>query len=459
VIKRLLAGYVAIVLVLAAALAVPFGIVFAQRQREQFAVALERDAVVLATVFEDALQHDLRIDPTPAESYAERTGVRVVVVGSDGSSVVDTADNPGRQFSSRPEIKAALGGERFSGNRYSTTLGEELFVVGVPVASGAHVYGAVRLTVFNSDVEAQVRRMWLSLGLIVLVAVGATTVVALAIARSVTRPIARLGETAALIARGDLSARARIADAPAELTELATTFDDMAERVESLVASQRSFVADASHQLRTPLTALRLRLENLEAGAQGAELREIGGIVGEVERLSRVIDQLLELSREGKASTVPIDVSEIVSRRYALWEPVARERSIRFEMQRSDDIGCTAAAVPGALEQILDNLIDNALRYTPEGGTTAVSVSVDERGRCQVGVADSGPGVAEEDVDRLFDRFWRGDADTAGTGLGLAIVAHLVSMSGGSIEAKNLPEGGLSIIVTLAASPRTSGVI
>jgi signal transduction histidine kinase len=451
VIKRLLAGYIAIVLVLAAALAIPFGIVFAQRQREQFAVALERDAVVVATIYEDALQHDLEIDSAPADAYAQRTGVRVVVVDVDGDSVVDTADVTPRSFSSRPEIQAALTGERFSGTRYSSTLQEELFLVAVPVASGANIYGAVRMTVFNDDVEEQVTRMWLSLGLVVIIAVGATAVVAFAVARSVTRPIARLGATAELIAEGDLSARAGIAEAPPELADLATTFDDMAERVETLVASQRAFVADASHQLRTPLTALRLRLENIQAEASDEELEAFDDVTVEVERLSLLIDQLLELSREGSATTVPIDVDDIVSQRFSLWEPVAREHSITFKMNIDHEPPCDAVALPGSLEQILDNLIDNALRYTPDGCSVAVSTSPDDKGRCRIEVADSGPGVADEDLDRIFDRFWRGDSDQPGTGLGLAIVAHLTNRSGGTITATNAPGGGLSVIVILAA--------
>jgi len=450
VIKRLLAGYIAIVLVLAGALAIPFGIVFAERQREQFAVALERDAVVLATIYEDALQHDLAIDPAPSDLYGERTGVRVVVVDIEGDSVVDTADDVPRTFASRPEIETALGGERFSGTRFSATLGEELFVVAVPVASGAHVYGAVRLTVFNDDVEAQVRKMWISLGLVVIVAVGATAVVALAVARSVTRPISRLNDTASRIAEGDLSARADIAEAPPELAELASTFDDMAARVESLVASQRDFVADASHQLRTPLTALRLKLENLEAGASAEELAALGDVVVEVERLSLLVDQLLELSREGGATVVPVDVGDIVSQRFSLWEPVARERDIAFEMHVDDNARYEAVAMPGALEQILDNLIDNAVRYTPEGCAVAISAFVDSGGGCRIEVADSGPGVPQEDLDRLFDRFWRGDSEEPGTGLGLAIVSHLVAHSGGTINAANVPGGGLSVVVNLA---------
>ncbi|MFV1971510.1 MAG: HAMP domain-containing protein, partial [Acidimicrobiia bacterium] len=278
-IRRLLLGYVVIVLVLAGSLAVPFGLVFAERQREQFAIALERDAVVLTTVYEDSLQHGSTLYPQSAITYAERTGARVVVVDQAGTSVIDTQGGDPRSFTNRPEIVTALAGNRFSGTRYSQTLGADLFVVAVPVASGAHVYGAVRLTVLNGEVEKRVRRMWLSLGAVVLVAVGATAVVAFAVARSITRPVADLRNAATRIAEGDLSARSSIGDAPPELSELAHAFNDMAARLEELVESQRAFVADASHQLRTPLTALRLRLENLEATAAASEVEDIGEIV------------------------------------------------------------------------------------------------------------------------------------------------------------------------------------
>ncbi len=459
-IRRLLLGYVAIVLVLAGSLAVPFGLVFAERQREQFAIALERDAVVLTTVYEDSLQHGSSLYPQSAISYAERTGARVVVVDQAGMSVVDTAGGDPRSFTNRPEIVTALAGNRFSGTRYSQTLGADLFVVAVPVASGAHVYGAVRLTVLNGEVEDRVRRMWLSLGAVVLVAVGATAVVAFAVARSITRPVADLRNAATRIAEGDLSARSSIGDAPPELSELAHAFDDMAARLEELVESQRAFVADASHQLRTPLTALRLRLENLEATAAASEVEDIGEIVLEAERLSGMVDQLLELSRAGGAEVVVVDVVDVVEQRVRLWEAVADDRDISLETSMSPITRCSAAVVPGGLEHVLDNLIDNAIRYSPQGGTVTVTVRNESEGICVVEVADTGPGVTDEELPRIFDRFWRGKSNEPGTGLGLAIVSHVTARSGGTVSVSSAPDGGLTVQVRLlpAHSPgETSG--
>jgi len=454
VIKRLLLGYVVIVLVLAGSLAVPFGLVFAERQREAFAVALERDAVVIATVYEDALQGDMPVDPGPAAAYSERTGARVVVIDQSGNSVVDTAGGDSRSFANRPEMLTALSGGRYSGTRYSKTLDADLYIVSVPVASGPDVLGAVRVTVLNQDVEARVRTMWLSLGAVVLVAVIATAVVALAVARSITRPIADLREAASRISHGDLSARSSVADAPPELQELASTFDHMAARLERLVASQRAFVADASHQLRTPLTVLRLRLENLEAKACARDADEVGDVILEVERLSGMVDQLLELSRAGTAEALPVDVADVARRRVALWEAVADERGIRLGLDVGSNAACWGSVVPGGLEQVLDNLIDNAIRYSPEGGSVRVVVRGEGTDTCVVTVSDTGPGVAPEDLPKVFERFWRGGSDQPGTGLGLAIVAHLVTRSGGTVSAAPGSDGGLAVIVRLQSPDR-----
>ncbi len=447
--RRLLLGYIAIVLVLAGSLAIPFGIVFAERQREQFAIALERDAVVLATVYEDALQHGAPIDSQSADTYAQRTGARVVVVDRSGSSVVDTGGEVPHSFTNRPEIVTALSGTRFSGTRYSQTLGADLFVVAVPVASSLNVFGAVRLTMLNGDIEESVQRMWFSLGVVVLIAVGATAMVAFAVARSVTRPVEDLRRAATRIAEGDLSARASIGDAPPELAALASTFDEMATRLEDLIESQRAFIADASHQLRTPLTALRLRLENLEAEARGDEADDIADVVLEAERLSRLVDQLLELSREGSAGTVAVDVGDVVDQRLRLWEGVADEQAIELGVAVDTVTQCSAAMVPDGLEQVLDNLLDNAIRYSPPGGVVTVSVERELDGSCLISVADTGPGVPDEDIERLFDRFWRGTSDQPGTGLGLAIVDHLVTRAGGTVSASETPGGGLTVTVCL----------
>ncbi|VAV89635.1 hypothetical protein MNBD_ACTINO01-2043, partial [hydrothermal vent metagenome] len=187
----------------------------------------------------------------------------------------------------------------------------------------------------------------------------------------------------------------------------------------------------------------------LEAEARGDEADDIADVVLEAERLSRLVDQLLELSREGSAGTVAVDVGDVVDQRLRLWEGVADEQAIELGVAVDTVTQCSAAMVPDGLEQVLDNLLDNAIRYSPPGGVVTVSVERELDGSCLISVADTGPGVPDEDIERLFDRFWRGASDQPGTGLGLAIVDHLVTRAGGTVSASETPGGGLTVTVRL----------
>ncbi len=210
------------------------------------------------------MEKGLEPDPIPAADYFVETGVRTVVVDVDGISVIDTGNDVPRDFSTRPEIATALNGERTTGTRYSETLGTELLYVAVPVASGGVVHGALRLTIDTHEVTERVQTFWIGLvvvGVIILVVMAG---IGALIARSVTRPVRRLQAEAERFASGDLTPSVSNEPSPPELAALEASMQEMARRLDDLIERQRAFVADASHQLRTPLTALRLRLENLE---------------------------------------------------------------------------------------------------------------------------------------------------------------------------------------------------
>ncbi|MCZ7529774.1 MAG: HAMP domain-containing histidine kinase [Acidimicrobiia bacterium] len=226
----------------------------------------------------------------------------------------------------------------------------------------------------------------------------------------------------------------------------------MAERLEELVGSQRAFVADASHQLRTPLTALRLRLENLESTAPAAASADLEAGTREVARLGRLVEGLLAIARaEGmRPERRPVDAATVARERVEAWAPLAEERGLHLTLDAEHD--APALAVEGALDQVLDNLLDNAMEATPEGGTITVTVDTDED-EVTVHVIDDGPGMSDDERSRAFDRFWRGAAgDTAGSGLGLAIVRQLVSASGGRVELHDADPTGLDVDVRLLAT-------
>jgi signal transduction histidine kinase len=430
------------------------GAFYAQRERERLTADLDRDASVLATLYEDALEAGNPLDPTAADRYEDRTGARVVVVDADGIARVDTSGDVPRDFSTRPEIVAALGGERTSGTRASETLDTELLFVADPVASGGAVHGAVRLTLDMSDVNGRIRSFWLALAGIAAVVLLAVALIGWVIARSVTRPLRELTATADRFASGDLAVVPNDIGGPAEIRALDVMMATMAVRLDGLLAAQRAFVSDASHQLRTPLTALRLRLENLqvrlEQGDDPTELRdEVERAIDETGRLSELVSNLLQLARtdEDRTTTV-VDARSLVADRVDTWAAVADERGVRLAGPEKQGDPVEVQVVSGAVEQILDNLIDNAVLASRAGSEVDVELSTTESVAI-VSVIDHGPGLSDADKQDALRRFWRGDTTRSGTGLGLAIVEALVSASGGSVSLSDTAGGGLTVTVEL----------
>lgn len=238
---------------------------------------------------------------------------------------------------------------------------------------------------------------------------------------------------------------------------LARDFDDMADRLDELVGSQRAFVADASHQLRTPLTALRLRLESLDEPAAEADREQLDAAVEETHRLQALVDALLALARAdaAAATVVTVDVATVARERCDTWSPLAEEWGVA--LRYAGPAGAPALALDGALEQILDNLLANALDVSPDA--TTVTVSVTPGGDVvQTDVDDEGPGLTDEQLARAKDRFWRApDAPAGGTGLGLAIVDQLARRSGGTVTLGRNDAGGLRVTVILPAAGSAAG--
>ncbi|HTX68599.1 MAG TPA: ATP-binding protein [Thermoleophilia bacterium] len=452
--RRLLAGYLLAAVVVLVALEIPLGIFYQQRATSSLEHDVERDATVLAGYYEEPLEQGAAPDPAPAREYARRTGVRVVVVDDAGTSLIDTASPAGRDFATRPEIAAALRGSRAAGTRHSNTLGTDLLYVAVPVSSGAEVHGAVRLTMDKSQTNALVRRYWYGLAGVAVVVLVAITGIGWALARTVTRPLRRLDAAAARFATGDLSPSGHDASAPAEIAMLGETMNTMARRLDRLLAEQREFVADASHQLRTPLTALRLRLENLQSAADDPrDQEELGAALEETARLGSLVEGLLRLARAEEAGeTVAVDLAGLAADRVDTWSAMAEAAGVRLELDAPGG-AVDAAAVAGGVEQILDNLVDNAVGVSPAG--TRVLVKVTRGGAThRLTVEDQGPGLSDELKERALDRFWRADRSTPGTGLGLPIAAALARAAGGSLELRDAPGGGLAVVVSLPAAQK-----
>ncbi|NBU38746.1 MAG: sensor histidine kinase, partial [Actinobacteria bacterium] len=321
--------------------------------------------------------------------------------------------------------------------------------------SGDDTLGAVRLSHPKSHVDERVRNRVLGIIGAGLISFVAALVVAVLLGSTISRPIARLRRATDRLGRGDFDARAEDDQGPREVRELARSFNAMSGRLGLMVENQRHFAGSVSHQLRTPLTALRLRLEQAESsvGRDDVAVAEaLEASRAETDRLQDMIEQLLALTRlEGSAAkTVDVDAVRMVRDRVEMWGPLAEEQGITISVRVPTSARC--AVVEGGLEQILDNYIDNAMSVAPQGSEIGIEV-INDDGHVQIDVSDRGPGLTDEQRDYAFDRFWRGPASTGvnGSGLGLAIVRQLAVASGGEADLLGNPGGGIRARVRLVA--------
>ena len=440
----------AYVLVLAiVALEVPLASSVARRvDAEVRSQAFQQADVVAASVADLLGPRERRDRERLVDVAAANVRGRVIVTNARGRLIADSEDAPaGRSYARRQEVAAALDGRREQFERRSQTLGRTLLVTAVPVVSGGRTAATVRVSQSVDAVERAVRRAWIGLALIGLLVLGLGLVAGWVMAGQIARPVLRLDRAARRVAEGDLSARATVEGA-AEQQSLARTFNDMTARLEQLLSSQREFVADASHQLRTPLTGLRLRLEAARSETTEREAAaDLDAALLELDRLAHMVDELLELSRAGEtgAGGERLDLAELAGAAAARWTATAASRGQR--VSAGGEPGGAACLSRVDADRILDALVENALNYSPDGAV--VEIATLPRG---LAVSDRGAGVAAGEQEQVFERFHRGAAGrrgVPGTGLGLPIARELARRWGGDVTLRPRAGGGSVAEVTL----------
>jgi signal transduction histidine kinase len=282
-------------------------------------------------------------------------------------------------------------------------------------------------------------------------------IIALLVARRISRPLMNVSQTAARVARGDLSARAPISRRRGgdETATLLRNFNAMADSLERLEGERRATSAAIAHELRTPLTILRGRLEAIRDDVITLDNKEISNLLSQTEVLSRLITDLrtLSLADAGQISLErhTVDVCALVAQVVNSFEARAGDRGMKLGFV-SDLARCDAPIDSSRIIQVVSNLIENAIRYAPEGGFARVSLNTNLNDII-ITVRDSGTGIEADQLERIFDRFYRTDASrsrfTGGSGLGLAIVRTMVELHGGRITVRNHPEGGAEFEVRL----------
>ena len=427
---RMMIAFAYLLLLVVVALSIPLGISVARRARSDFAVEMTNRAEAVALAAPDVAERG--VDAVNDLVHANSKTGRVIYVDGEGRLVADSQGyRPvGARYTYRPEIVEALEGHTTRLVRDYPNAGLS-YVVAVPVIEEGQITGAVRINRKVAEVDVIVRQRLIFLGAVSVSILLVAFVVSAAIARSLTKPLHRLADVAREIGEGDLGARAPAARQP-EVAEVTGALNAMTERIEQSMTAQADFVANASHQLRTPLTGLRLRLEALEsAGAPGA-----AAALAETDRLAGLVDDLLMLVRAGTAPAEP-ETTDLAA--------AAQDAVDRWSIQATDRDHVITLDVPGERQLvtaggsdvaiILDNLISNALKYTPPATTVSVAVTRDQD--CVIlTVADDGPGMSDDDSPRVFERFYRGAAGKGvpGTGLGLAIVEQIAQRWDARIE-------------------------
>jgi len=451
----LLAALAYVLLLAIVALGVPLALSLSARVNDEVRSQAQGQADLVAATAADLLAPARRNElATLARTSAASVRGRVLVVDHSGIVLADSAVPPelGSSYAARPEIASALRGRQVQAQRASRTLGEEILATAVPIIRDRVPVGAVRVTQSVAAVHAAVRRVELGLGLIGAIVLALGLAVGVVIARQIARPLGRLERVAGRVAAGDLSARAAI-EGSREQRSLGASFNEMADRVERLLGSQRAFVADASHQLRTPLTGLRLRIEEARAaGVSPAAAGELNAGVAEVDRLGQIVEELLVLSRAGERELPGerLDLGAAIERALTRWRAAAAEREIALEQEELHGGEVWCAAVDA--DRALDVLVENALRYAPRGSCVTLASAP---GRIEV--RDRGPGLTAQDRESIFERFHRGSAGMGGppgSGLGLAIARELAREWGGEVTLCNRDGGGAVATLTLPEHPR-----
>jgi signal transduction histidine kinase len=390
--RRLTTSTALIALAAVVVLGVPLGAVEAARVRSERTGRLEREADAVAGVIDDRLEHGARLTAGQLAPLV-RPGHRVSVTRG------------GRTVQAGARLTGAV----------------------VTVRAGSGRGGAITASAPSSEIDDRVRRSWLLIAALGIGGIGVATALAAIQARRLSRPLERVARTSARLGEGDFSVRAGRSGIP-EIDAIGQALDSSAERIAELVAREREFSANVSHQLRTPLTALRLRLEESARAGDPDELRaELEAALGEADRLERMIADLLAYARSAsRGRQLPVALDRIVGELATTWDPVFARAGRRLVLDAPEPL--RGFASPGTVGQVLDVLLDNALRH----GAGAVRVEARQDARfATVAVSDDGAGIPDHDAERIFDR---GATRTGGTGIGLHLARALAGADGGTLR-------------------------
>ena len=441
------------------ALAVPLALSLADRRTA--ALAAERDRQ-LAALAEAAAVPDAPLQRL-VDRYYEVYGEGLLIVDSDGrllaSHALDIAEPDVATAANHALVDAPV-------EHWTRILpwDRHHLLAAAGVRSDGELVGAVVLAVNTAAAARDVANAWLWVAVGCLVLLVLAAVVAWSLTRWVLRPMDGLERAVAEMTEGVAGPPADVAGPP-ELRHFTSAFNTMAQVVRASLDRQRRLVADAAHQLRNPLAAVRLRADTLEDYVTKAGGSTYVSLTAELDRFENLLEQLLRLARAEQvsgsrlaglstAAAESTDLTDVIEERVAYWQPILESEDQNLR-DRSDHPGPVVQLARHDIEQLLDVALENSLRYAGQGAT--VTVSTARTGETvDLVISDSGCGLPDDDIARAATRFWRGKDDGSGTGLGLAIAAEIIAGHGGRVTVERAPEGGLLVRYRLPLAGESS---
>ncbi|HEY2551281.1 MAG TPA: HAMP domain-containing sensor histidine kinase [Streptosporangiaceae bacterium] len=450
--RRITLTVLAIVVVLLGVTAVPLGLLSSAQSRREFRYSTLVSASAVANVAEE------RLDDSASGHALDRT-ISDLARAGDQVAVYDAAGRRIDATSPAPAFPPGLLASLSPGQRQLSRPAPDdrlLVLTSVVPDVGTRALGTVALSRSTEPLGHRIAVMWTLVAGVTALGLLIAAIITTGLARWVSRPLSVLEDTAERLGEGELDARSPASSGPREVRRLAANFNTMAARLQTLLDGHQAMMADVSHQLRTPLAALRLRLDLLAQDADPATSEELAGAQQEISRLSRMVSGLLAVARAENIARPPApqQLDSLIQDRLAAWQPAAHERQVTIA--GGDIAPVMVLAGEGDVEQILDNVLANAIEVLPPGGQVEISAA-QQQDSATLRVSDNGPGMTRQQQQTAFRRFATGRP--GGSGLRLAVVDRLATSSGGSARLSDTPGGGLTVTITLplAASRGRAG--
>ncbi len=439
--------------------------------RDYYELKISERLMSNAFLVGDILEEDLSSNAqeqiqTKIEVLADRLNLRITVIDIGGKVLGDSEEDPHLMddHSDRLEIIRVIEGGIGESNRFSDTLGYNMKYVAIDVKKDNNSIGVVRLALPLREVESQIRVIYRIVLLGGIIAIVFVVITGYFISRSIISPITQMKEIAQALAKGDFSKRVDIRTKD-ELEVLAGSLNKMADELQLKINNLKKmdkvrtdFVANVSHELKTPLTSIKGFIETLEDGAiddKENARRFISIIKKHAEALSNIINDLLSLSElelaKDRISKCNFDLKGLLDEVILGFGHAISNKKQKLELDFKGN-SFKIFADRTKIEEVFVNLIDNSVKYTPETGQIKIVIA-ERKDMLEMRVEDTGIGIPQEHLDRIFERFYRVDKARSrkfgGTGLGLAIVKHIILLHNGNIDIESQIGNGTKVIITL----------